>query len=293
MSKIPLGFIPDPVMVRLDRLLPSRRIPEGLSASTKFKQIKSSIEDVGLIEPLTVGLADPSTGNRMLIDGHIRAYAMQELGLEEGMCLVAIDDETYTYNNRINRISTIQEHMMLRRAAERGVTSARLAKALRVDISHIQKKLSLLDGICAEAAGLLKDQHFSANLGAVLRKMKPTRQIECAELMVSSNNVTVSYANCMLAATPAEMLVAERKPRKIAGVSAEQMARMEKEMGNLQGRFKSIEQSYGQDVLNLVLAKGFLAKLLANEEVTRFLSQRQPDVLREFTHIVEIDALDK
>lgn len=209
------------------------------------------------------------------------------------MCLVAIDDETYTYNNRINRISTIQEHMMLRRAVERGVTPERLAKALRVDISHIIKKLNLLDGICAEAAGLLKDQQFSANLGAVLRKMKPTRQIECAELMVSSNNVTVAYANAMLAATPAEMLVAERKPRKIAGVSAEQMARMEKEMGNVQGRFKSIEQSYGQDVLNLVLAKGFLAKLLANEEIARFLAQRQSDVLREFKQIVEIDALDK
>ncbi|MBT9503140.1 MAG: ParB N-terminal domain-containing protein [Burkholderiaceae bacterium] len=293
MSKIPLAFIPEPITVRLDQLLSSRRIPEGLPASTKFKQIKSSIEDVGLIEPLTVGPADPSTGKRMLIDGHIRAYVLQELGFEDVMCLVATDDETYTYNNRINRLSTIQEHMMLRRAVERGVTPARLAKALRVDISQIQKKLNLLDGICAEAAGLLKDQRFSANMGAVLRKMKPTRQIECAELMVSSNNVTVGYANCMLAVTPAEMLVVERKPRKIAGVSAEQMARMEKEMGNLQGRFKSIEQSYGQDVLNLVLAKGYLAKLLANEEVTRFLAQRQPEVLREFTHIVEIDALDK
>jgi len=293
MSKIPLAFIPEPITVRLDQLLPSRRIPEGLPASTKFKQIKSSIEDVGLIEPLTVGPADPSTGKRMLMDGHIRAYVLQELGFEDVMCLVATDDETYTYNNRINRLSTIQEHMMLRRAVERGVTPARLAKALRVDISQIQKKLNLLDGICAEAAGLLKDQRFSANMGAVLRKMKPTRQIECAELMVSSNNVTVGYANCMLAVTPAEMLVVERKPRKIAGVSAEQMARMEKEMGNLQGRFKSIEQSYGQDVLNLVLAKGYLTKLLANAEVTRFLTQRQPDVLREFTHIVEIDALDK
>lgn len=293
MSKIQLAFIPEPITVRLDQLLPSRRIPEGLPASTKFKQIKSSIEDVGLIEPLTVGPADPSTGKRMLIDGHIRAYVLQELGFEDVMCLVATDDETYTYNNRINRLSTIQEHMMLRRAVERGVTPERLAKALRVDISHIQKKLNLLDGICAEAAGLLKDQRFSANMGAVLRKMKPTRQIECAELMVSSNNVTVGYANCMLAVTPAEMLVVERKPRKIAGVSAEQMARMEKEMGNLQGRFKSVEQSYGQDVLNLVLAKGYLTKLLANEEVTRFLTQRQPEVLREFTHIVEIDALDK
>ena len=182
---------------------------------------------------------------------------------------------------------------MLRRAVERGVTAERLANDLTVDISHIQKKLNLLEGICAEAAGLLKDQRFSPNIGAVLRKMKPTRQIECVELMVAANNVSVAYANALLLATPAAMLVGERKPKKLAGVSAEQMAKMEKEMGNLQGQFKSIEQSYGQDVLNLVLAKGYLTKLLANEAVFRFLSMRQPEVLREFSNLVEVDALDK
>ena len=293
MSKIALGFIPEPIIMRLERLLPTRRIPEGLPISRKFKQIRSSIEEVGLIEPLIVGPPDPATGNRVVLDGHMRVYAMRELGLEEAQCLAATDDETYTYNNRVNRLSTIQEHLMLRRAVDRGVTPARLAKALEVDISHITKKLNLLDGICDEAAGLLKDQRFSPNISAVLRKMKPTRQIECTELMVSSNNVTVGYANAMLAATPEEMLVGERKPRKIAGVSAEQMARMEKEMGNLQGRFKTIERSYGQDVLNLVLAKGYLTSMLKNEAVTRFLTQRQPEMLSEFTKIVELDALDK
>lgn len=293
MSGAPLGFIPEPITVRFDKLLPSHRMPQGLQGSRKFKQIRSSIEAVGLIEPLTVGPIDRATGAHVLLDGHVRLQAMQELGLEEAMCLVATDDEAYTYNNRINRLSTIQEHLMIRRAVERGVTPERLAKALTLDVSHIMKKLNLLDGICAEAAGLLRDQRFSANIGAVIRKMKPTRQIECAELMVSNNNMTVSYATALLAATPASMLVEERKPRRIRGVTAEQMARMEKEMGNLQGQYKSAEASYGQDVLNLVLAKGYLAKLLANDEVFRFLEQRQPEVLREFSNIVEVVALEK
>jgi hypothetical protein len=288
-----LGFIPEPILLRFDQLLPSRRLPEGLDGSKKFKQIKSSIAAVGLIEPLTVGRPDKTTGTHVMLDGHLRVRAMQELGIEAALCLVATDDETYTYNNRINRLSTIQEHLMLRRAVERGVTPERLAKDLAVDISHIQKKLTLLDGICAEATGLLKDQRFSPNVGAIIRRMKPTRQIECVDLMVATNNVSVAYANALLAATPASMLVDERKPKRLAGVSAEQMAKMEKEMGNLQGQFKSIEQTYGQDVLNLVLAKGYLAKLLANEAVFRFLSTRQADVLREFSSLVEVDALDK
>lgn len=153
--------------------------------------------------------------------------------------------------------------------------------------------MNLLDGVCVEAAELLKDQQFSANIGAVLRKMKPTRQVECVELMVATNNITVSYAQALVAATPANMLVAETKPRKLAGVSAEQMAKMEREMGNLQGQFKLVEQSYGQDVLNLVLAKGFLVKLLDNKEVVRYIKQHRPEVLEQFEVIVETTSLDQ
>jgi len=224
----PLSFIPEPLTIPLDRILPSRMISEGLLGSRKFKQIKSSIDAVGLIEPLIIGQADKTSGLHVLLDGHIRLLLLREMEFTDAPCLVATDDESYTYNNRINRLSTIQEHFMIRRAVERGVTPDRLAKALNVDISNIHKKMNLLDGICAEAAELLKDQHFSANIGSVLRKMKPTRQVECIELMVAANNITVAYAQALLAATPSELLVGEVKSRNLRGVTSEQMAKMER-----------------------------------------------------------------
>ena len=64
-------------------------------------------------------------------------------------------------------------------------------------------------------------------------------------------------------------------------------------MSNLQGRYKMVEQTYGQDVLNLVLAKGYLAKLLENKSVARYLKQYQPDVLAEFEVIVQTVSLEK
>ena len=155
---------------------------------------------------------------------------------------------------------------MIRRAVERGVSPERLAKALSVDISHITKKINLLEGICPEAVELFKDRQFSVELGRVIRKMKPTRQVECAELMVAANNMTVG---------------------------PEQMARMEREMSNLQGQYRLVEQSYGQDVLNLVLARGYLAKLLENAKVTKYVKQRQPEVLEQFTAIVATTSLDQ
>jgi ParB-like chromosome segregation protein Spo0J len=293
MTGISLGFSLEPLSLPLTCILPSRKMPEGLITSRKFKQICSSIGEVGLIEPLSITPVIRDLEQHMLLDGHIRLIAMRDLGFVDAPCLVSTDDEAYTYNSRINRLSTIQEHFMIRRAIDRGVSPDRLAKVLSVDVSQILKKMNLLDGICTEAADMLKDRQFSVEISRVLRKMNSTRQVECVELMIAANTVTVAYAEAMLVATPEEFLVEAKKTLKLTGVTQEQMAKMEREMANLQGQYKMVEQNYGQDVLNLVLAKGYLTKLLENPTVARYLRQRQPEVLAEFELIIKTTALDQ
>lgn len=293
MSKVELGFIPETLTVVLDNLLPSRKTPEGLVTSRKYQQILASITEIGLIEPLSVAPVSDDSRQHLLLDGHIRLIALRELGYTDAPCLIAKDDESYTYNTRINRISTIQEHYMIRRAIDRGVSPSRLAVALGVDVSLIHKKATLLDGVCEEATELLKDREFTTNVSRVLRQMKPLRQVECVELMISANNLTTSYADALLAATPADMLIEGKKPKKRAGVTQEQMARMEREMANVQGQYKLVEQTYGQDVLNMVLARGYLSKLLENKSVARFIKQRRPEVLEQFESIVETTSLEQ
>jgi ParB-like chromosome segregation protein Spo0J len=292
MSKVALGFIPEPRHVSLGDILPSRKAPEGLALSRKFKQIVSSIEEVGLIEPLTVSPLAGAPGRYTLLDGHMRLLALKELQVSVAPCLEATDDESYTYNNRINRLSSVQEHLMIRRALERGVSPERLAKALNVDVSHVRKKLNLLEGICPEAAAQLEDRQFSAELCRVLRKMKPMRQVECVELMTSANNLSVPYAEALFAATPDEMLVEPKQSRRLAGISKEQLARMEREMQNVQAQYRLVEQSYGQDVLLLVLVRGYLAKLVGNQEVARFLRSKSPEILEQFQVVVSATSLD-
>jgi len=291
-TAVALAFLPKPLMVAMDNVLPSRKIPLGVIDTQKFKQIRASIEEIDLIEPLSVAPVDRKSGQHLLLDGHIRLLALRELGYVEVPCLVATDDETYTYNNRINRLSSVQEHLMIRRAVERGVSPERLAKALCVDLAQIVKKMTLLDGICPEAAELLKERQFSTELSLALRRMKPTRQVECAELMISANNVTVAYVRALLATTSPEMLVGGKKLGRTKGVSQDQMARMEREMSNLQGQYKMAEQTYGEDMLNLVLARGYIVKLLGNKQVSRYLELHQAEVLDQFVSIVQTTSMD-
>lgn len=293
MTSLPAAFRPDLISARLDELLPSRRLPASVPGSTKYRQILSSIRDVGLVEPLSVVNARSAQGQYIVLDGHVRLLALQELGFEVAPCLVASDDETYTYNSRINRLSSIQESRMLQEAVSKGVPMEQLSRVLNVDPTHLSKKLRLLDGICPEAVELLKDRQFSSELSRLLRKMKATRQIECIELMLTANSLTVNYCEALLVATPSEMLLGETKPGAMKGVSPEQMARMEREMANLQAQQKRIEDSYSEDVLNLVLAQGYLAKLLVNDAVKRFIRQESPEICEQLELIVAMNSLDQ
>jgi hypothetical protein len=65
---------------------------------------------------------------------------------------------------------------------------------------------------------------------------------------------------------------------------------MEREMANLQRDLKLVEDSYGDDVLNLVVARGYLAKLLKNPNVARYLERHQADIARELQDLIETSA---
>ena len=66
---------------------------------------------------------------------------------------------------------------------------------------------------------------------------------------------------------------------------------MERELAVLQTRIKSVEDSYGIDNLHLTLARGYLAKLLGNAAIVRWLSQHRQEYLAEFQRVAEIDSL--
>lgn len=290
MKEVSLGFLPKIVQVRLESLLPLKVLSDSVMQTAKYRQVVSSIREVGLIEPLVVASLDRKTGKHPLLDGHLRLEALKELGHEVVACLISTDDEAFTYNKRVNRLSTIQEHWMIRRAVERGVSPGRLARALNVDVAVIVSKLGLLDGICAEALHILRDREFSTEVTRALRKMKPTRQIECAEMMIAGNCSTVHYAKALLAATSDDMLVAERKaPRR---PTEEQLGLIERETANLRARYRMIEQTYADDVLNLVVAKGYVNKLITNPAIESYLQKWHSELLPEFSALASISSLE-
>ena len=265
---------------------PLRPLGENIRASRKYAQIAASIREVGVIEPPVVAKDRSSPGKYLLLDGHIRLEILKEMGQTEASCIISTDDEAFTYNKRVNRLAIIQEHRMILKAIQRGVSEERIARTLNVDVGSVAKKRRLLEGICGEAVEILKDRHVALHVFAELRKMAPIRQIEAAELMVAMNKFTISYAKSLLAATPVAQLMPGRRRRTNKGLSDEQLALMRRESANLERELKMVEQSYGSDHLDLVLAKGYLSRLISSPRVMQFLAQNYQEILAEIQKLI-------
>lgn len=286
-----ISFEPQVLLLPIPDILPLRPMTRRITDSRRYERIATSIAQIGVIEPLVVTKADANS-RHMLLDGHLRLHALLGQGDVTAPCIVSDDDEAFTYNKRVNRLATVQEHYMITRAIDRGVPPAMIAAALGIDEKVVMRRRSLLDGIAAGAVDILKDRPVNPHVFDILRRMKDYRQVETAELMASMNNFTGSYAKAILAATRQDDLAKPHRPKTMAGVTTEQMARMERELEALNRDYRGIEATFGDDVLQLVLASRYLGRLIANAHVSAYLESRHPDIVGEFRTIVAATSLD-
>lgn len=286
-EKVSMAFKPEGVTVPLEKVLPLKTLPDNVHTTERYLRIKASMQEVGIIEPPIVYPQKGSPGVYMMLDGHLRLDVAKSLGYTTLFCLVATDDEAFTYNHKVSQLTPIQEHFMVLKAIKNGVAEERIAKTLNVNIATVKQKRDLLEDICPEAVALLKDRRASTGAIREMKQVKPMRQIEMAELMVASNNYTTAYAKCLVAASPRDQMVSADTPETSPKVDQRDMARLQSEMTNLEREFRLVQEEYGQNMLNLVVVVGYLRRLMDNAAVVRFLSQAEPSMLSEFQRIID------
>lgn len=271
-----LAFEPETIVLALDNLKIDRPLLPGVFGSRKFLQVVASIAAIGLVEPVVV-IRDKDAGFRVL-DGRLRMEAMRRLKIAEALCLVATDDETYTYNKHINRLTTAQDSRMIARAIERGVPKERIAAVLGIDAETVRRRSTLMNGICPEASELLASKTCPGTTFAVLRRMTAMRQLEAAELMCGQSNFGSTFARAILAAsTPEQLVIKRRSPQQTNGELAAQLARMEKELGRLQIRAGGMEETYGLEHLHLAVTCSYIANLMHNVSIATWIRVRYPE----------------
>src|ERR1035438_190482 len=197
-KQVRVGFNLRGVTIPIGSILPVKQLKAIMKMSQKYRQMLSSVRELGIIEPLVVFPQNGNSGTYLLLDGHVRLQVLKELGQTHAPCWIATDDEAYTYNKRVSRIATVQEHVMILKAIKSGVSEERIAKVLNVDVASIRQKRDLLEGICKEAAEIFKTRQMSHLVFGLLKKMKPMRQIEVAELLATASNFSVPYTKAQI-----------------------------------------------------------------------------------------------
>lgn len=290
-GRVGLGFERQCARLAIADIEPRRQITVRVKRGAKYRQILSSIREVGMIEPPLVARTAPGSAEFLLVAGHLRIEALKDLGIAEVVCLIATDDEAFTSNKHVSRIATVQQVKMMRKAVALGVAPDRIAAALNIDVETLKGKLKLLDGICAEALMLLKDKQVPATTFHVLRRMAPLRQIEVCEFMIMMNDYTARWANRLLATTAREQLANPDKAKTVRGLSPRQLELITHESGNIDRQLKLVEQSYGSDHLELMIARSYLGNLLGNARVVRYLAQHQKDMLQELQKLTDMNIM--
>ena len=290
-DEVRIGFEPEVVSIPVAAILPMHHVPGAIKSSRKYRQIEASIRKIGVALPPVVARHRELKDTYLLLDGHLRIEVLKELGVDKVTCIVSTDDEPVTYNRQVNRLATIQEHRMILKLIEQGISEELIAETLNVNVANIRAKRNLLQGVCPEAAELLEDKHCAIDTIRSLRKMKPIRQVEAAELMIAMNNYTVPYAKALLASTTPDQLLETAAPKSSKAITPEQLAQLQREMDSLNRGIKSIEATYGSDHLYLVLAAGYVRSLLGNALTVRYLRRHHPEILEEFVRIAEATAI--
>ena len=289
MSDPKLGFKPERFTLPISSILPIRLIKEPSKTIRRYQTILNSIREKGVIEPFVVF---PQAGGKyLLLDGHIRLHALLELGIQEVECIASTDDESFTYNSRINRISPIQEHRMIVKAIREGVSAEKIAASLNMRVEAVKANTTLLDGIDPETIEIIKDKRIFSKCISVLKRVTPVRQVEIAQLMCAVNNFSEAYAKALLANTPQEFLTEREKRRRLSDPPPEEIAQIEQEIESMMTDFKAAEASLGERVLNFSVLKAYIKRLLENAKVVRFLTARHADLLAQFEEIVATENL--
>ncbi|MBC8951369.1 plasmid partitioning protein RepB C-terminal domain-containing protein [Xenorhabdus sp. PB62.4] len=284
-----LCFDDNLIDIPIDKMAASKSLPENVKISIKYNQIKSSIKEIGLIEPIIIYFDNEGKSIKIL-DGHLRVEAMKDLGIEKASCIVSTINDSYTPNKHVNHLTVIEEQKMLQKAVASGVSIEKLSVALNISQEALKNRFRITQGIDSEVTSLLSDKQIPIASLNILKKMLPLRQVESANMMISINNFSAKFALNLLHATP-ESLLKNTTIKKDKSDIQKNLIRLEKEMALVQTETKKHEEHYGANTLKLVIIKSHVTKLLNNPKILHWLLEHKPDYLNLLKKISDLDSL--
>jgi ParB/RepB/Spo0J family partition protein len=170
------------------RSLPVQHVPvanirpeEGLGRKRDrhgHRELQRSIEQFGVLTPITVRLAPDGSGDYLLIKGQGRTLACRLLGLEAVPAIVV--DDAYAEAEKVQqflvenvarlKMRPVDRALLIQRARQDGEETAAIASRFGVSASTVRRLFTQLDGVTSHEVKALEAGEVSLGMHAVIAR---------------------------------------------------------------------------------------------------------------------------
>jgi hypothetical protein len=247
-----------------------------------FRRILSSIEKLGLIEPLCTY---KEGGLHIILDGYLRFLACRELGYETVPCIVYKDKEAYTFNRMVNNLSGYQEIRMLRKSLE-SLDEQTIAATFGMKTIRYRLAAHLFDQLHPKVTEAFEQELLGKHAATEMAAAKPDRQVEMLKEMKRVNDFTPAFIRALVLKTPPEQRNPDRNPRMNRATEKQKHNALVERLEEAEKQhdfYTNLYRQYSADLLKMAL---YIRKVITTPAIRAHLEQHHPATLGELNAIV-------
>jgi len=254
-----------------------------------FARIRTSIKEVGLLEPLLVRAA--ADGYYDILDGELRFDVLMEMGLETAPCIIRNDMDIFTANYQVNHLSPVEETKMIKKAME--IVDGQLI----ADVFGLKKIGYRLHD------GLLKRLHPAIvkafNTGQItkacareLAEVVPDRQLEIFAMMQNTKNFGPAFVKKQILLTPLKKQQSNRKKTPWAE-NKERQKTLGTKLKEHQTELDHLAKLFREYTAALMLTVIHCREIITNKVIEKYLKTNMTQVYTEIKAIIESELVEK
>jgi ParB-like chromosome segregation protein Spo0J len=268
--------------VPLSNLVPLQERNINLRTNIGFKKIVSTIQAVGLLEPLCVYR---DNGKYSILDGYLRYRACQQLGIETVPCLVYDQKEAYTYGRMVNPLSPGQEIRMLRTSLK---TVDEKTVAGVFGLTSLKHRLAreVVKHLAPEVIRALDDDKITRGTAKELTHVLPDRQVQILKELAKNNDYSLSFVRALVVRTPEELRNPKKRALRAWTRDSAKKKELVKKLEVVEKRHDFYQRLYRQYSHDLVKLSIHARALITNDAVRAYLAEKHPEILAAFEKIV-------
>lgn len=288
-SNIKTAFDLKPIIVKFDNIIETAP-RKNFRNLRSFSVILSSLKKVGLLEPLVVCKSEIRDKYK-LMNGHLRMYAMKELGICESVCIVAKENERYTFDAEVNYLNPLQRSRMIRKAVREGVSPKEIADTFGIEERKIKDIMNISADIDPAVMEILKKCNVSERTIKIISKVKPYRQIQIAQFMLDSNNFSSSLAKALYLSSPESDMIVKPRFNSKTKINAETISKLNTEVEVTSEQLKFAEEQYAINIHTFVTAIGFMKRILDNQNIDNYITRHFPSTYSVLKNIIKSESI--